>query len=240
MERSYSIVIVAGGSGQRVGATCPKQYLEVGGKPLLCWTVERLLSAVSELTVVDVVLVVPRGDEAVVEHLLEEVNLPHGRVMIVSGGATRAESVWAGLQACKGEFVFIHDGVRPLVKRDLVMRLVERIDDNCNAVIPALTPSDAVRMMSIDVDGNIANSPVSRDRVRLIQTPQLFNLELLVKAYSSYFEELPEAFADDATIFGHYIEEAVQLCDGDRSNIKVTYPHDLELLGYWFEKEGRC
>lgn len=207
-------VIVAGGRGVRMGADRPKQFLEIGGKPILRRTVERFLAFDPGI---EIILVLPKEQrEYWREYCLENGFLT--RYTMVSGGITRFHSVQNALAYVKDEgVVAIHDGVRPLISQDLLERVYEAAAEY-PAVIPAVPVVESVRK----VEGE-DSSPVSRDGLVLVQTPQLFDAHLLKEAYRQPFSP---AFTDDASVF-EAAGGRVHIVAGDRMNLKITTPDDL-------------
>jgi 2-C-methyl-D-erythritol 4-phosphate cytidylyltransferase len=207
---------VAGGSGTRMGADRPKQFLLLRGEPVLLHTLRRF--ADPALQVAEIVVVLPADQIETWQQLCE-----HHRAAIahrlVSGGASRWASVKAGLAALKehGEgLVAVHDGVRPLVSRQVVERTYAAAAIHA-AAAAAVMPKDSVRLVS--QHGSAAQN---RSRLRLMQTPQTFEIDLLRRAYA-----MPElaSFTDDATVVDDLCR--VQLVDGDYRNLKITTPEDL-------------
>lgn len=207
-------VIVAGGSGLRMGASVPKQFLLLQGKPLLWHTLHRFLNVWNDL---HVVLVLPaehmQEGEAIVQTLQAT-----DRVTLTTGGATRFNSVQNGLQYVKEpSIVFVHDGVRCMVSEDLIQRCYTQALEKGSA-IPAVAATDSIRIVEGD-NSRVAN----RDAVRIIQTPQTFRSELLLPAFARPYDP---SFTDEATVVeaaGH----AIHLIEGDHHNIKITRPVDL-------------
>ena len=209
-------ILVAGGSGTRMGANRPKQFLLLRGEPVLLHTLRRF--AEPALGVAEIVLVLPADQLDTWRTLCTEFNvtIPH---RLVAGGATRWASVKAGLAAL-GEYaeglVAVHDGVRPLVSRAVVERTYAAAATHA-AAAAAVLPKDSVRLVS--QHGSAAQN---RSRLRLMQTPQTFEIDLLRRAYA-----MPElaSFTDDATVVDDLCR--VQLVDGDYRNLKITTPEDL-------------
>lgn len=209
-------IIVAGGKGLRMGADRPKQFLDVAGKPVLRHTVERFLAFDPSL---ELIIVLPSSErDGWREYCRREGFVD--RYSIASGGITRFHSVQQALQYVEGDgVVAVHDGVRPLIGRELLERLFAAAE-SYPAVIPAVPVVESVRK----ADGE-DSSPVSRDGLFLVQTPQVFDAALLRDAYRQPFSP---AFTDDASV----VEAAgtkVHMVPGDRLNIKVTTPEDLLL-----------
>jgi 2-C-methyl-D-erythritol 4-phosphate cytidylyltransferase len=212
-------VIVAGGSGQRMGADRPKQFLLLRGEPVLLHTLRRF--ADPALAVAQTVLVLPADQLAAWQQLCAEfaIDVPH---TVVVGGATRWASVKAGLAALPPDaasaLVAVHDGVRPLVTAAVIEATYQGAATHL-AVAAAVPPKDTVRMVAAS-----GSSPLDRRRLRLMQTPQTFDLALLRRAYR--LPELP-TFTDDASVVDDL--HPVQLVEGDYRNLKITTPEDLLL-----------
>jgi 2-C-methyl-D-erythritol 4-phosphate cytidylyltransferase len=208
------VVIVAGGSGKRMGAELPKQYLEIAGKPVLMHTLERF-KAFSDS--IEIITVLPENQLRFWADLQKKYSfdIPH---TLVKGGKARFFSVRNGLKFIDVPgLVAIHDGVRPFVSIDTIRRCFETAERLGNA-IPVIPPSDTLRMVS-----DQGSMPVNRTLVRQVQTPQVFDSTLIKKAYDQDY--LPE-FTDDATV----LEKTgirINLVDGNRENIKITTPEDL-------------
>lgn len=207
-------VIVAGGSGTRMGSDLPKQFLKINNKPLLYYTLEVFLRAYSDLKIV---LVVP---EAYIEMAREIIDayFDETRIVITVGGTTRFESVKKGLQLVDEEaVVFVHDAVRCLVTADLVQRCYEMALETGSA-IPVIPCSDSARLITGE-----GSEPLEREKVMLVQTPQVFHSKILLSAYQIDYKE---RFTDEATVVEAFGMK-VSLVNGDRNNIKVTHPLDL-------------
>jgi len=207
-------IIVAGGNGQRMGTPVPKQFLLLQGKPLLWHTLNTFLLAYDDL---QVILVLPeeymsKGEE--LKNFFNEKN----RVTVTAGGETRFDSVKNGLQlVTEDAIVFVHDGVRCLVSKELIYRCCRQAAEKGSA-IPAVAATDSIR---------IANGETSivadRGQVRIIQTPQTFSSEIILPAFQQPYNPF---FTDEATVVESY-GKAVFLIEGDYHNIKVTRPVDL-------------
>ena len=210
-------VIVAGGQGVRMGADRPKQFLEIGGKPILRHTIERFLAFDPSI---EVVVALPTAQkEAWRAYCRREGFLE--RYTMVSGGITRFHSVQNALKYVgDAGVVAVHDGVRPLVRRALLERLFDAALSH-SAVIPAVPVAESLRRM----EGEEATVPVDRTGMLLVQTPQLFDAGVLKAAYGLPYST---AFTDDASV----VEAAgtpVHIVPGDRINLKITTPDDLAL-----------
>ena len=213
------IIIVAGGKGMRMGADIPKQFIPVGGKPVLMRTMERFHEYDAAL---NIILVLPESQQAYWKALCEEYNfaIPH---TIVNGGATRFDSSKNGLAAIPDDaegVVGIHDGVRPFVSVSVIEDCFEAARDEY-AVIPVLPVTDTIRY--IDAHGGGRN--VQRSDYRIVQTPQVFDISLLKRAYNQPYQD---SFTDDASVV-ESLGCQVSMVEGNRENIKLTTPFDLKV-----------
>lgn len=208
------VVIVAGGSGKRMGAEIPKQYLELDGRPVLMHTIERFKAFNPDI---EIITVLPENQLRYWAGLTEKYsfNVPH---TLVKGGSQRYNSVKNGLKfvGVPG-LVAIHDGVRPFVSIDTIKRCFETAEKLGNA-IPSISPTESLRLLTDD-----GNTHLNRLLVKQIQTPQVFSSALIKKAYTQPFS--PE-FTDDATVL-EMMGEKINLIEGNRENIKITNPEDL-------------
>jgi 2-C-methyl-D-erythritol 4-phosphate cytidylyltransferase len=209
-------VIVAGGSGSRMGAEMPKQFLELCGRPILWYTLNTFLSAYEDMPIV---LVAPEHHQETTRALVATTAFPK-RIELVVGGATRFESVRNGLAVIGEESViFVHDGVRCLVSRELIHRCYEGAISHGSA-IPVVDSRDSVRLVTA-----AGSEAIDRTRVKLVQTPQTFLSTILLPAYRVDFRE---SFTDEASVVeaaGH----SIHLVEGEVDNIKITVPTDLTL-----------
>jgi 2-C-methyl-D-erythritol 4-phosphate cytidylyltransferase len=207
-------VIVAGGIGVRMGATVPKQFLPVHGKPVLWYTLNTFLKAYDDM---QIILVVPGDHREAGRQAAADCCAPD-RIRITDGGITRFHSVREGLGLIEGESViFVHDGVRCLLTPALVHHCYEQAKQYGSA-IPVVGSRDSVRLLTAQ-----GSEAIERSRVRLVQTPQTFRSEVLLNAYQV---EYSLQFTDEATVVeasGH----PVHLVEGEPDNIKLTMPADL-------------
>lgn len=207
-------VIVAGGSGQRMGAAVPKQFLLLKGKPVLWYAVRAFLDAYDDIAII---LVLPKENMAEGEEAVQELNT-RKNIQYISGGSTRFHSVQNGLaQVKEPSVVFVHDAVRCLVTPALIRSCYEATKTYGSA-IPVVAATDSIRIIE---DG--LSRVADRNKVRIIQTPQTFLSELLLPAFQANYQD---SFTDEATVVeaaGH----PVTLVEGEYSNIKITRPIDL-------------
>ena len=215
-SRKKYAIIVAGGSGTRMGGNLPKQFMTIGGKPILRHTIERFLSLSFP---VGIIVVVNQEWKDYWKKYCEDDGFLE-RYSIPSGGVTRFHSVQNALQYLPDDSVVaVHDGVRPFVTEEFLENMFAAGEELGNAV-PAVPPVETVR----EVNG-LESYVLKRDDIRLIQTPQVFRSEVIKAAYKLPFDP---SFTDDASV----VEAAgyrVNLVDGLRYNIKITTPEDLEI-----------
>ena len=209
-------VIVAGGKGLRMGSELPKQFLCIGGKPILMHTLEafRRFDEAMQL-----ILVLPRDHQPLWHTLCEKhaFSLPY---LLADGGETRFHSVKNGLALITGEgVVAIHDGVRPFVSSEVLHRCFTTAATH-HAVLPVIPIVDTVRELTVE-----GSRTVDRNAYKLIQTPQVFDVTLLKTAYEQPFTPF---FTDDASVV-EALGRTITLVEGNRENIKITTPFDLKI-----------
>lgn len=208
------VLIVAGGSGSRMGSVLPKQFLELCGKPVLMHTIGVFFDFYPEC---ELILVLPDSQQKLWEELClkHSFSLPH---RIVSGGETRFHSVQNGLKLVREDgIVFIHDGVRPLVSQETLGKCFETAQKYGNA-IPVMPVNESLR--KLDGDQNVS---VDRSIFFSVQTPQTFRSEVIL---NSFLQPYQPDFTDDASV----VEKAgftINMVEGNSENIKITTPTDL-------------
>lgn len=217
--KRYAIV-VAGGKGTRMQASCPKQFLPIGGRPILMYTLE-LFAEVDAL-----VLVLPADDLERWESLCREHHFALPNISVCKGGDTRFGSVRNGLQSLVTSYgvsraiVAIHDGVRPLVSRTVIETCYEMALEY-GAALPSRPVVESLRYLQAPGD-SIA---VDRSLYVAVQTPQTFDLEALWSAYSQPYNP---SFTDDASVWeAHYPHRPIYLVEGNAENLKITTRVDL-------------
>ncbi len=212
-----NIIIVAGGKGVRMGAEMPKQFIPLQGKPILMHTLEAFYLYDPGMKIF---LVLPEMHIPVWQELCREYHfkIPH---QVVAGGETRFHSVKNALtQISANGFTGIHDGVRPLVSREVISRCYDAAL-KYQAVIPVLPVVESIRELGLSGE---SSRPVDRTRFRIVQTPQVFRSDILLKAYAQPYHPL---FTDDASVVENTCK--IHLVEGNRENIKITTPEDLVL-----------
>ena len=212
------IIIVAGGKGLRMGSDIPKQFLPIGGKPVLMRTIERFHEYAEDL---QIILVLPKTQQDYWHELCQKYDFKV-KYWLADGGETRFHSVQNGLSLVPDDaegVVGVHDGVRPFPSIDVIRNCYETAREK-KAVIPVIPVVETVRHLQ----GNISET-VPRDEYRLVQTPQCFDIQLLKAANKQAYND---SFTDDASVveaFGFNIT----LVEGNRENIKITTPYDLNI-----------
>lgn len=210
-------IIVAGGKGERMGSSIPKQFLELAGKPILMHTLEKFKQTIPSI---EIILALPENQIDFWEELFCKYEVPKISHQIVKGGQTRFHSVQNALKLVKeNSIVAIHDGVRPLVSEATINRCFSVAEKEGNA-IPVLDVVESLRHVSKQEKTNKA---VARSCYKLVQTPQCFAGKLILKAYQQEFET---SFTDDASVL-EKLGETINLVKGNRENIKITTAQDL-------------
>ena len=209
------VIIVAGGKGLRMGSDIPKQFLPIGGKPVLMRTIERFHEYAEALTII---LVLPKAQQEYWKTLCQKHDFTV-EYLLADGGETRFHSVLHGLALIPDNtegVVGVHDGVRPFPSLDVIRDCYETAREK-KAVIPVVPVVETLR--------HVTQGTKPRSDYRLVQTPQVFDIQLLKAAYQQTYSD---AFTDDASVveaYGH----TVALVDGNRENIKITTPYDLKI-----------
>lgn len=215
-------IIVAGGKGLRMGGDVPKQFVPIGGKPVLMHTIDAFRNAIDGI---QIILVLPVEQQNYWQKLCNDYKFT-SPTLIANGGETRYHSVKNGLAlvpALDGLIVGIHDGVRPFVSTETIQHCYSAASKG-KAVVPVVPVVETLR--EILPDGNSITQP--RDAYRLVQTPQTFPATLLHKAYQQPYSE---AFTDDASVV-EALGEKITLIEGNRENIKLTTPSDLRFAEF--------
>lgn len=207
-------VVVAGGTGSRMNSIIPKQFLLIKGKPVLYYTLYTFLQSYNDLTVI---LVLPEEHIAAGQEIIDAF-FDYKRIQITAGGRTRFHSVQNGLELITEEcMVFVHDGVRCLLTKNLIKRCYEAALEFGSA-IPITECKDSVRLIRGD-----DNEAFDRGKVKLVQTPQTFHSKILLPAFKIDYKD---KFTDEATVVEAFGLK-VHLVEGEEGNIKITKPMDI-------------
>ena len=220
-------IVLAAGSGSRMNSDVKKQYMEIGGKPLIYYS----LKAFEESIIDDIVLVVSRGD---VDYVREEIvnKFSFDKVTaIVEGGLYRYHSVRLGLMAAAPdcEYAFIHDGARPFITDEIIMRALHAVKEYGAAVV-GLPVKDTITLA--DEKGFALSTP-DRAHTWQIQTPQVFSYKMILDLYKRLDREEGELMAkginitDDAMVVKYFTDKKVKLVEGSYNNIKITTPDEI-------------
>ena len=217
MQKTH-VIIVAGGSGTRMGAEIPKQFLHFAGKPILLHTIEKFYATNAAY---NLILVLPESHFGAWEEIIQQFNctIPH---QLVKGGNTRVHSVKNGLALVNDGFVAVHDAVRPLVTSNTIINTLEAAFIH-GAAIPVIESTDSVRILS--ENGSL---PLVRAMLRNVQTPQCFDASILKQAM---LQEFNQEFTDCASV----VQKAgfpIFLSEGNIENIKITTPLDLKIAEF--------
>ena len=212
------VIIVAGGKGLRMGSDIPKQFLPIGGKPVLMRTLERFREYSADL---QIILVLPEAQQAYWQELCEKYDFKV-KYQLANGGQTRFHSVQNGLALVPDDaegVVGVHDGVRPFPSIEVIKNCYETAR-TAKAVIPVIPVVETLRHLEGD-----SSVTVPRGDYRLVQTPQTFDIQLLKAANRQPYND---GFTDDASVVESY-GHAITLVEGNRENIKITTPYDLKI-----------
>lgn len=208
-----SVIITAGGIGKRMGTDLPKQFLEIQGKPILLHCLEKFHSFNPTL---EIIITLPTDWIAYWNELLNtfQCEIPHS---VSNGGQERFHSIQLALNFCTGDYIMVHDGVRPLVSHETIQRCIEGLNHS-DSVIPVLAVKDSLRILTKE-----GSEMVDRNVYKLVHTPQCFKSNILKKAYETNYHE---GMTDDASVVGLNGTEPF-LVDSNEENIKITTLSDL-------------
>ena len=223
MGRKKYVIVMAAGSGTRMGADVPKQFIELNGKAILRMTIEVFLQACPDISVVTVL---PEAHMAYWKNYCLKNNFTCPQVL-VKGGITRFHSVRNALEKVpEGALVAIHDGVRPLISQELVRSMFEKSEE-IPALIPVTPCVDTMKVLEKQGDEliSIPGAKVDRSTLFGVQTPQIFHSEIIKEAYTQAYDT---AFTDDASVLEKYGKNPSYVA-GERFNIKITTQDDLLL-----------
>ena len=212
------IIIVAGGKGLRMGSDIPKQFLPIGGKPVLMRTLERFREYSKDI---QIILVLPEAQQAYWHQLCQDYHFDV-EYTLANGGQTRFHSVQNGLAKVPDDaigVVGVHDGVRPFPSIEVIRNCYTTAREK-KAVIPVIPVVETVRHLEGE-----QSQTVPRDAYRLVQTPQTFDIQLLKAANRQPYND---GFTDDASVVEAFGYE-ITLVEGNRENIKITTPYDLKI-----------
>ena len=212
------VIIVAGGKGLRMGSDIPKQFLPIGGKPVLMRTIERFREYSADM---QIILVLPEAQQVYWQQLCKKYDF-HVDYQLANGGETRFHSVQNGLALIPDDaegVVGVHDGVRPFPSIEIIRRCYQTAQSQ-KAVVPVIPVVETVRHLE-----NEKSVTVPRTEYCLVQTPQTFDIQLLKAANRQPYND---GFTDDASVVEAFGFD-ITLVEGNRENIKITTPYDMKI-----------
>ena len=217
-----SVIILAGGSGRRMGNKIPKQYLPVLGRPLLYYPLKEF-----EKSRIDEIILVTQNEKMAYcqTEIVEKYQIKKVK-KIVPGGKERYQSVQEGLKEATGDYVLIHDGARAFITEDIIERIIDGVQQ-FKACIAAMPVKDTIKTAGA---GNWVEMTPPRETLWMIQTPQAFETSLIKEAYRRLQKKTMTGITDDAMVVENMMQSRIKLIEGSYENIKVTTPEDL-LLG---------
>lgn len=223
MERKNTAIVLAAGQGKRMNSKVQKQFLELGGKPLLYYSLKCFQDSGM---IRDIILVT--GAESVPfckEEIVEKYGLTKV-TKVIPGGKERYDSVYEGLLSCENsDFVLIHDGARPFITEEIIRRGIQGVEKTGACVI-GMPSKDTVKIA--DTQGYVAETP-ERSSVWTIQTPQIFEYNLIREAHEKIRCRDMSAITDDAMVVERASGAKISLAEGSYKNLKITTPEDLDI-----------
>lgn len=229
---NYIAIVLAAGQGRRMQSKVAKQYMEIHGKPMLYYSLKAFQDSV-----VDEILVVVGEDEVDYcrEHILDRYRFNKVKA-IVAGGKERYLSVYNALQNVEerivagilegdNRYVLIHDAARPLITKQIIEDAIQGVVSN-KAVVVAVPSKDTIKIAN--ETGTIEYTP-KRSLTYIIQTPQAFEFDLLMKSYQAVMKSTNLEITDDAMIVEHGSNQSIKIVEGNYKNIKVTTPEDIKI-----------
>ena len=233
-DKKCIAIVLAAGAGRRMNTDIPKQYLPLNGKPVIYYS----LKAFEDSFIDEIVLVCGKGDaEYCRETIVDKYSFTKIR-HIVEGGNERYDSVWNGLLAASdANYVFIHDGARPFITAEVIERAYSRVRE-CGACIVGVPVKDTIKV--VDDNGNVRSTP-NRKYVYQVQTPQVFEKNILENAYAKLYalsdeDRIRAGITDDSMIVETFTDKKVSVVLGDYFNIKITTQEDMILAGEFVKK----
>lgn len=219
---NHYVIIVAGGSGKRMGSELPKQFIEINEKPIIFHTIERFLAFSSSI---HFVIALHQDYQNLFEKYYKQLNHSFAYEFSESG-KERFNTVKNALEKVSGGVVGIHDAVRPFVSIVTIKNCLEELK-NTSGVVPVIDLVNSIRQ--VNEDGT--SIALDRSNYKLVQTPQYFDVTLIKEAYRVDFSS---KFTDDASVFEH-VGNKISVVNGNEENIKITTPKDLILAEYFLK-----
>jgi len=222
---NFAAIVLSAGTGSRMKSDIPKQYMDLNGKPVIYYS----LKAFEDNGFSSIVLVCGKDDvEYCQKEIVEKYNLTSVKA-VVPGGKERYHSVFEGLKAVKGaDYVFIHDGARPMITQDIINRLKVAVVEE-DAAVAGMPVKDTIKI--VDEDAYVSETP-KRQYVWQVQTPQCFAFPIIYEAYQSIIQDEEEGWTipvvtDDAMVLSYVADHEIKMIEADYRNIKITTPEDL-------------
>jgi 2-C-methyl-D-erythritol 4-phosphate cytidylyltransferase len=217
----FSVIITAGGIGKRMETTIPKQFLEINRLPILMHTIHCFYSFDSNC---QIIVTLPEEWKSYWNELIDKYSfkIPH---LIIDGGKERYDSIKNALDFCENTIIAVHDGVRPLVSHETIIRCL-KLSEEKGTAIPTMPLKDSLRKFTKN-----GTQSVERKEYLAVQTPQFFQADILKSAYQIHFHE---GITDDASL----VEEAgfkIEITQGNEENIKLTTPMDLKYINLFIK-----
>lgn len=226
--KKCAAIVLAAGRGRRMGSSLQKQFMELNQRPVVYYSLECFQRSplISQIILVT-------GEESISyckNEIVEKYQLDKVK-NIVAGGKERYDSVYRGLLACDCDYVFIHDGARPFLTQEILQRGYEAVVES-GACVVGMPSKDTVKIA--DAKGDVQETP-DRNRVWMIQTPQIFEYDLIRKAHEAIRKKGGSNITDDAMIVEQETQAEVRLVEGSYRNIKITTPEDLIIARSFLE-----
>lgn len=223
----FAAIVLSAGVGSRMKSDIPKQYMDLLGKPVIYYS----LKAFEDAGFSSIVLVCGKDDvEYCRQEIVEKYNLKAVKA-VVPGGKERYHSVYEGLKVVKdSDYVFIHDGARPMIDQSTIARLKENVIKE-EAAVAGMPVKDTIKI--VDEENYVSDTP-ERQYVWQVQTPQCFAFPIIYEAYKSVIQDEEEGWTipkitDDAMVLEYATDHEVKMVEADYRNIKITTPEDLEI-----------
>ncbi len=231
--KKTAAIVLSAGYGKRMNADRPKQYLLLNEKPIIYYALKTFEDSFAD----EIILVCGAGDiEFCQNEIVNKYDLKKVK-KIVEGGTERYDSVWKGVKATDAEYVFIHDGARPFISKDVLNAAYEEVK-KCGCCVVGVPVKDTVKI--VDGNGVIINTPNRKD-VYQIQTPQVFRNSILKEAYEKLYklsdeERIKVGITDDSMLVETFTDNKVCVVPGDYCNIKITTREDMILAEEFVKK----
>jgi len=221
------VIIASAGQSKRLGHN--KVLMELGSKPVLLYSLEKFLAI---KTLSELVIVIRAQDEMDVRDILSRAGYSHSKIKVVQGGKERQDSVHIGLKSLvDSDIVAVHDGARPFISLDLILKLIKEAEDN-PAVIPALPVKETIKTVK---NGYVESTP-DREFLWSVQTPQVFKYEILINAYEKAYKD--NFYGTDDSSLVERLGYKVKVVEGEYTNMKITTKEDLLLARRYLELLG--